>query len=106
MIGIHRMSKSNGRRSGVGGAHKTAPDPELVERSQRRTFTAELITARKVIEARETSPRFWSSCSSPGGRRRREYRAMIEQTVEDLTPFRTQDFEFLLVLIIRVAPDL
>jgi len=42
MIGIHRMSKSDGRRSGVGGAHETAPDPELVERSQRRTFTAEL----------------------------------------------------------------
>jgi transposase-like protein len=35
------MSKSKDRKSSVGGARESAPDPELVERAQRRQFTAE-----------------------------------------------------------------
>ena len=40
MIGFIRMSKSKDRKSGV-RTRETGPDPELVERAQRRRFTAE-----------------------------------------------------------------
>ncbi len=35
------MSKSKDRKSSVGGARESAPDPELVQRAQRRQFTSE-----------------------------------------------------------------
>jgi len=84
------------KRNGTGGQEEVAgrvgPDPELVERPRRRTFTA----AYKLKVLREVD-----ACTKPGQigallRREglytshlsawRKQRAMIEQTVEELTP--------------------